>query len=132
MSDMRHLLVNKADSVPEGLEGLQGWRGRGVGFGSFEKTIGQGSAVEHSCGPGKWILALSSPCLLVQAREKRDQPDIGSLLWLILAFIFLPTALLWYTAVQHWFGGQWTLWPIVGIVVAIVLDVSLAESRRRD
>ena len=73
MSDMRHLLVNEADSVPEGLEGLQGWQGRGVGFGSFEKTTSQGFAVEHSCGPGKWILALPSPCLLVQAREKRKR-----------------------------------------------------------
>jgi hypothetical protein len=55
-----------------------------------------------------------------------------SLLWLILGFIFLPTALLWYTAVQHWFSGQWTLWPLVGIVVALLIDVSPAGSRRGD
>lgn len=29
-----------------------------------------------------------------------------SFLWLILGVIFLPTTLLWYTAVQHWFSGQ--------------------------
>ena len=53
-----------------------------------------------------------------------------SLLWLILGFIFLPTTLLWYTAVQHWFGGQWTLWPIVGIVIALSIDISPAGSYR--
>lgn len=54
-----------------------------------------------------------------------------SILWPILGFIFLPTTLLWYTAVQHWFGGQWTLWPIVGIVVALIIDVSPAHTGRR-
>jgi hypothetical protein len=54
-----------------------------------------------------------------------------SVLWPILGFVFLPTTLLWYTAVQHWFGGQWTLWPIVGLVVAILVDMSPAKGRRR-
>lgn len=49
----------------------------------------------------------------------------------VVGFIFLPTTLLWYTAVQHWFGGQWTLWPIVGLVIALLIDVSPASSRRR-
>ena len=53
-----------------------------------------------------------------------------SFLLLILGFIFLPTTLLWYTAVQHWFSGQWTFWPSVGIVIAILIDVSPAGSRR--
>jgi hypothetical protein len=46
-----------------------------------------------------------------------------TLLWPILGFIFLPTTLFWYSAVQHWFGGQWTLWPIVGLVIALLIDV---------
>ncbi len=54
----------------------------------------------------------------------------ASLLWPVLGFVFLPTTLLWYTAVVHWFGGQWTLWPIVGIVVALVIDVSPAGGYR--
>ena len=32
-------------------------------------------------------------------------------LWPVLGFIFLPTTLLWYTAVEHWFGGELTFWP---------------------
>jgi hypothetical protein len=55
----------------------------------------------------------------------------ASLLWPILGFVFLPTTLLWYSAVQRWFGGQWTLWPVVGIVIALLIDVSPASGRRR-
>jgi hypothetical protein len=54
-----------------------------------------------------------------------------SLLWPILGFVFLPTTLLWYSAVQHWWGGAWTLWPIVGIVVALLIDLSPAGGSRR-
>jgi hypothetical protein len=55
-----------------------------------------------------------------------------SMLGVILGFIFLPTTLLWYSAVHHWFGGQWTIIPIVGVVIAILIDLSPAGSRRRD
>jgi hypothetical protein len=51
-------------------------------------------------------------------------------LWPVLGFFFLPTTLLWYTAVQHWFGGERTLWPIVGLVGSLMLDISPASGRR--
>ena len=54
-----------------------------------------------------------------------------SVLWPILGFVFLPMTLLWYTAVQHWFGGEWGIVPIVGVIVALAMDVSPAGSRRR-
>lgn len=54
-----------------------------------------------------------------------------SLLWPIVGFIFLPTTLLWYSAVQHWFGGAWTLWPVVGVVAALAIDLSPARHYRR-
>lgn len=53
-----------------------------------------------------------------------------SVLWPILGFIFLPTTLFWYTAVQHWFGGQWTPLAIIGLVIALAADVSPATGRR--
>lgn len=53
-----------------------------------------------------------------------------SLLWPVLGFIFLPTTLLWYTAVQQWFGGAWTLWPVVGLVMALLIDASPFRGRR--
>ncbi|HET6631241.1 MAG TPA: hypothetical protein VFG73_00855 [Rhodanobacteraceae bacterium] len=52
-------------------------------------------------------------------------------LWPVLGFIFLPTTLLWYSAVQHWFGGHWSFWPIVGLVIALLIDLSPASGRRR-
>ncbi|PYR24879.1 MAG: hypothetical protein DMF98_14105 [Acidobacteria bacterium] len=51
-------------------------------------------------------------------------------LWPVLGFIFLPTTLIWYTAVQHWFHGAWTFWPVVGLVIAVATDVSPARGRR--
>ena len=80
------------------------------------------------------ILALATPRLLVALLwffSTWFEGVFTSLLWPILGFIFLPTTLLWYTAVQHWFNGQWTLWPIVGLVVALVIDISPAGGRRR-
>ncbi|HTD29640.1 MAG TPA: hypothetical protein VK660_09650 [Xanthomonadaceae bacterium] len=53
------------------------------------------------------------------------------LLWLAIGFVFAPTTLLWYVAVQHWFGGHWSLIPVVGLVIAIMIDVSPASGRRR-
>ena len=53
------------------------------------------------------------------------------LLFPILGFIFLPTTFLWYTVVLHWWHGHWTLWPVVGIVVALCIDLSPGGSRRR-
>ena len=55
-----------------------------------------------------------------------------SVLWPILGFIFMPMTLLWYTAVQHWFGGAWTFWPIVGVVIAVLIDISPARAKRKE
>lgn len=55
----------------------------------------------------------------------------ANLLIPILGFIFLPTSLLWYSAVQHWFGGDWSIIPIAGMVVAVLLDLAPLRPRRR-
>jgi len=49
----------------------------------------------------------------------------------IVGFIFLPTTLLWYSAVQNWFAGVWSLWPVLGLVIALAIDLSPASGRRR-
>jgi hypothetical protein len=33
--------------------------------------------------------------------------------------------------VQHWFGGHWGLWSVIGLVVALMIDLSPARRRRR-
>jgi hypothetical protein len=54
-----------------------------------------------------------------------------SSLWPVLGFIFLPTALLWYTVVLYWFGGVWSLWTVAGLIIALIIDVSPAREHRR-
>jgi len=49
----------------------------------------------------------------------------------ILAFLFLPTTLLWYAAVQHWFGGVWGPWQLAGLVVAVLVDAGPMRAKRR-
>ena len=52
-------------------------------------------------------------------------------LWPVLGFIFLPMTLLWYTAVQSWWGGHWGWLQILGIVIALMVDVSPSRAKRR-
>jgi hypothetical protein len=53
-------------------------------------------------------------------------------LWPILGFFFLPTTLLWYTAVQQWYGGDWNgAIQIIGIVIALIIDISPAGGKRK-
>lgn len=80
------------------------------------------------------VLALLTPRLVVALLwffSTWFQGMFSTILWPILGFIFLPTTLLWYSAVQHWFGGHWTLWPIVGLIIALAIDVSPASRRSR-
>lgn len=51
-------------------------------------------------------------------------------LWPVLGFLFLPTTLLWYSAVYHWYHGQWSAIPIIGLVIALLIDLSPASGRR--
>jgi hypothetical protein len=79
------------------------------------------------------ILALATPRLVIAVLwflTTWFRGMFDNILWPLLGFVFLPTTLLWYTAVQHWFAGQWTLWPVVGLVAALAIDVSPASGRR--
>lgn len=80
------------------------------------------------------IFALVTPRLLIVLLwllSNWFKGRFNTAMWPILGFIFLPTTFLWYTAVQHWWQGVWSLWPIVGLVIALMIDVSPAKGRRR-
>lgn len=80
------------------------------------------------------VFALMAPRLVVVVLwffTTWFQGIFTSILWPILGLIFLPTTLLWYSAVHHWFAGEWTLWPIVGLVIALLIDLSPAGGRRK-
>lgn len=58
----------------------------------------------------------------------------ASWIWPVLGFFIAPTTLLWYSAVQHWFDGTWSPVPVVGLVTAILIDMSPSShgvSKRR-
>lgn len=79
------------------------------------------------------LLALAAPRLLIILLwflTSWFQGMFASILWPILGFLFLPATLLWYSAVQHWFGGEWTLWPIVGVIITLLIDLSPASGKR--
>ena len=44
--------------------------------------------------------------------------------WPILGFLFAPYTLIWYSVVQHWFGGTWNGVPIFVLIIAIILDLA--------
>ena len=80
------------------------------------------------------VLALLAPRVVVVALWFLSTWFAGmfdSILWPILGVIFLPTTLLWYSAVQHWFAGAWSLWPVVGLVIALLVDLSPARGAAR-
>jgi hypothetical protein len=85
------------------------------------------------------ILALLTPRLVIALlwlftnwfHGAFHAPFASPLVPMVLGFVFLPTTLLWYVAVQHWFGGHWTAGPVIGLVVALLIDVSPASGRRR-
>jgi hypothetical protein len=47
----------------------------------------------------------------------------------VLGFVFLPYTLLWYTVVQNTAGGQWGLWQILFLGVALAFDLAPAGRR---
>lgn len=55
-----------------------------------------------------------------------------SILWPLLGVILAPFTLLWYSVVIHYFGGEWSLIPIVGIVIAIAADFGGLGSASRN
>ena len=71
------------------------------------------------------------PCVLVVLAFFAPRLAVGLLWFFTHWFEGLFTSLLWYSAVQHWFGGAWTLWPVVGIVVALMIDLSPVRGHPR-
>ncbi len=51
--------------------------------------------------------------------------------WPILGFIFMPVTLLWYSVVQNVWGGHWSVLAIIGMVIAVLIDLSPTRGRRR-
>lgn len=49
----------------------------------------------------------------------------------VLGFVFVPTTLLWYSAVTNWYHGTWGVMQIVLLIIAVMIDTGLLYSSRR-
>ncbi len=47
------------------------------------------------------------------------------ILWPLLGLLFAPLTCIWYAIMQHYFGGEWTLVTIIGMVIAVGLDFGI-------
>jgi hypothetical protein len=43
----------------------------------------------------------------------------------------MPATLLWYSIVYNYFDNSWTLIPVVGLIIAVLVDFSPAKARKR-
>lgn len=48
----------------------------------------------------------------------------------IIGFLFFPYTLLWYTAVEQWFGSSWGVLQYVILIVAVIADLGLVGGSR--
>jgi hypothetical protein len=56
----------------------------------------------------------------------------SSTLWPVLGFIFLPVTTLWYSVVFNKYGGEWSTFNIVLLVIAIMIDMGSWNSGYRN
>jgi len=54
-----------------------------------------------------------------------------TILWPILGFFFAPTTLLWYAVVENVFAGNWGVFQIVVMVIAVMIDMSPGTSKKK-
>lgn len=54
-----------------------------------------------------------------------------NVIYLLLGMIFVPLSTLWYGVVVHYFSGVWSAIPIIGMVVAVLIDLGGLRSSRR-
>ncbi len=50
----------------------------------------------------------------------------------LLGLVFAPLSTIWYAVVQHYYGGAWTLWPLVGMVFAVGIDFGIIGGGARN
>ena len=56
---------------------------------------------------------------------------VDNVIYLLLGLLFLPLSTLWYSVVVHYFNGVWSPIPIIGMVVAVIVDLGGLRSSRR-
>ncbi len=55
----------------------------------------------------------------------------GNFVFPAIGFIFAPYTLLWFSAVQNWYGGTWELFQIAILVLALVADITVFSRKSK-
>jgi hypothetical protein len=89
------------------------------------------------CGPcGLIIGALTVPRLTIIVLwlfTDWFRAMFSAALWPVLGFIFMPTTLICYSAVENWYGGRWEFPQLLLLVVAVLMDgLPFGLGRRRE
>lgn len=58
------------------------------------------------------------------------QGIFNSALWPVVGFFLLPLTTLWFSVVVKYLGGQWSVVPIIGVVISVLIDLSPAYRKR--
>ena len=80
------------------------------------------------------LIALITPRLLIVGLWLLTDWFTGvfeTMLWPLIGFFFAPTTLLWYSAVEHWFGGEWGPLQIIVVVITLMIDLSPASGKKK-
>ena len=80
------------------------------------------------------LIALITPRLMIVGLWLLTDWFTGvfeTMLWPLVGFFFAPTTLLWYSAVEHWFGGEWGTLQIVVGVITLMIDFSPASGKKK-
>ena len=49
----------------------------------------------------------------------------------LVGLFFLPVTVLYVSAVENWWGGDWGFWQVAGAVLAFMIDTSSVSSQRK-
>ena len=80
------------------------------------------------------LIALITPRLMIVGLWLLTDWFTGvfeTMFWPLVGFFFAPTTLLWYSAVEHWFGGEWGTLQIVVGVITLMIDFSPASGKKK-
>ena len=52
--------------------------------------------------------------------------------WPILGFLLMPHSMLWYSAVKHWYHGQWDFLQFFILILAVMMDLGIGIFNRNN
>lgn len=54
-----------------------------------------------------------------------------NIIYLFVGMLVLPVSTLWYSVVINYFNGSWSALPVIGMVIAVIIDLGGWRSSRK-